>query len=317
MRPAHFLAGLPCFGLACSGLAFAAVLAFPAVARADVLELKDGRVVEGVVEKTGDAYTVRSRFGEATIAADQVKTWTKAKSVDAQWKERVASLAPDDAENRAVIAAWLKDLGRDEEATALAQVALGIDPENARAHAVLGHVRHDGVWKTPDQAKQDEGLEKHGDRWYTPEEWKNVGDEGKKAASAAEAKASAERVSAEVNEAVRLMMSPDPLVAGRGRARLESLAKETNSDALRALPQKVDDMLKARDALAAAESDPNMATVLGELRITYSKLKRPIQVFETSLASGPVGAAAPVRIQLPELEVIHVNTTVGIPAEVR
>jgi hypothetical protein len=48
-----------------------------------------------------------------------------------------------------------------------------------------------------------------------------------------------------------------------------------------------------------------------------SKLKRPIQVFETSLASGPLGGSAPVKIQLPELEVIRVRTTVGIPVVVR
>jgi len=56
---------------------------------------------------------------------------------------------------------------------------------------------------------------------------------------------------------------------------------------------------------------------MGEIRATFSKLKRPIPIFQTNLAAGPVGANAPVSIQLPELEVIRVNTTIGMPALVR
>src|SRR5947209_16231213 len=37
-------------------------------ARADTLELVDGRVVEGRVTKDGEAYRVVSRYGEATVA---------------------------------------------------------------------------------------------------------------------------------------------------------------------------------------------------------------------------------------------------------
>ena len=53
---------------------------------------------------------------------------------------------------------------------------------------------------------------------------------------------------------------------------------------------------------------------MGEIRATFSRLKRPITTFETSLASNIGGA--PVRIQLPELEVIKVRTTAAIPADV-
>ena len=69
-----------------------------------------------------------------------------------------------------------------------------------------------------------------------------------------------------------------------------------------------------------AEAAPRVAIVtgggmvMGEVRATFSKLKRPIPVFQTNLAAGPVGANAPVSIQLPELEVIRVNTTMAIPA---
>jgi hypothetical protein len=81
----------------------------------------------------------------------------------------------------------------------------------------------------------------------------------------------------------------------------------------------VDEYVKKADelaaALAASPSGSDSGMVLGEIRATMSRLKRPIQVFETSLSSSLGGGT--VKIQLPELEVIRVRTTVGIPAVVR
>ncbi len=50
-----------------------------------------------------------------------------------------------------------------------------------------------------------------------------------------------------------------------------------------------------------------------ELRPTVALLTRPIATFSTSLASGPVTASAPVVIQIPELSVSRVRTTVSMP----
>jgi type II secretory pathway component HofQ len=50
-----------------------------------------------------------------------------------------------------------------------------------------------------------------------------------------------------------------------------------------------------------------------ELRPTVALLTRPIATFSTSLASGPITASAPVIIQIPELRVSRVRTTVTMP----
>ncbi len=52
-----------------------------------------------------------------------------------------------------------------------------------------------------------------------------------------------------------------------------------------------------------------------ELRPTVAVLQRPIPTFSTSLAAGPVGANAPVILQIPELRVSRVRTTVSMPDE--
>ena len=51
------------------------------------------------------------------------------------------------------------------------------------------------------------------------------------------------------------------------------------------------------------------------MRPTVAVLQRPIPTFATSLASGPITANAPVILQIPELRVSRVRTTVSLPDE--
>ncbi len=304
-------------------LLLALIVGAAAPAAADVLELKDGRLVEGIVVRSGDVYVVHSRFGVAEIPADRVKARHEARDLDAQIQEHVAALDPDDMANRALLAKWLVGVGREEEGKAMAEAVLEEDPENAVAHGVLGHIRHHGVWCTPEEAKRAEGLEKHGDAWYTPAEWANTKAEEREKAVAAERRAWQERVGHEVNTAVRLMLSPDPRLRERGRKTLASLAKEYDDPSLAALARRVDAYVEALDEMRRQEAaayaagtplGPGTGSVLGEIRATLSRLKRPIQEFQTSLGSN-IGNA-PVKIQLPELEVIRVRTTGVIPVVV-
>ena len=309
-------------------LLWGAALVLAPAAQADTLELKDGRIVEGMLipdrpEAPDGGYYVVSRFGPTFIKSADVKKRTQAKPVDEQIKAYVSALEPRDVESRLKLATWMKKLGREEEALELAREILQWEPESAEAHKLLGHVRHRGRWITPDEAKRAEGYEKHGDAWYTPEEWKNLANAEKDKAQAAEKAAAEKRLQQEVNKAVRLVLSPDPAVRSRGRARLEALGKEFDSERIAKLLAGLDKYIETVDELrrqAAGAAGALTATdggmVMGEIRATLSRLKRPIRVFQTNLASGPVGANAPVSIMLPELEVIKVRTTMGMPASV-
>lgn len=285
-------------------------------AGADTLDLADGRTVEGRVTKDGEVYRVVSRFGEVEIAAKDVVTWTKSKSVEAEWRERLSRLEAKDAAGRADLAKWLSEQGRADEARATASAALEIDPENAKAHEVLGHVRHKGAWMAPDEAKRADGFEEHGGRWYTPEEWAIATTESKRSAEDADRAALARRVSARANEAVRAMLSPDRVLRAKGKAALLALAKETKTVEIERLAKDVEAYADASDKFLAAMDGgggggEGGSSVLAECRIQLAKLKRPIATLTTGLASNLT--ASPVVIQLPELEVIKVGTTVKIP----
>lgn len=283
-------------------------------AGADTLELVDGRVVEGEVELVEEGYRVRTRLGEATVPRAEVRVHRPGASIDSLLEERLARLAPDDAENRARLAQWLLGLGRVESARALAEAALEIDAENATAHAVLGHERHGGRWMTPAEAMRAKGLEEHDGRWTTPEEWRNLAAAERERLEAAGRQARAAALARAVNRDVQRMASADPSVRGPARERLLTLARETGNPDLPRLVGQVEAWVKAADDYARARAAGATGSVLAECRIALSKLRRPIQTFETSLASG--GAGAPVRIQLPELEVINLKSMVGLPAVV-
>jgi type II secretory pathway component GspD/PulD (secretin) len=65
------------------------------------------------------------------------------------------------------------------------------------------------------------------------------------------------------------------------------------------------------DVRPVVSADRRFVTL--ELRPTVALLTRPIATFSTSLASGPITASAPVIIQIPELRVSRVRTTVTMP----
>ena len=308
-----FERSLPGRALACVGAAVLGTALCAAPAQADTLTLKDGRIVEGMVTPTETGYWVLSRFGVTELKKAEVQEHTRSKDVDALIRERAAKIPTTDLKNRAALATWLQSLGRTNEASEIATSMLAQDPEHAGAHKLLGHVRYKGRWMAPDAAKRAQGLVRHGDAWYTPEEWRALDAASRKTAEDAEARRLAKERAEEVATLLRLATSPDSAVRQRARSRLGAMGElpggQRPADILPALDAYVEAINEARTRATEGSS----GSVMGTFRISLAKLKRPIKQFTTNLASGPIGANAPVTLQLPELEVIKVRTTGIIP----
>ena len=300
-------------------LVLASLAAAPA-ALADRLVLADGRVVEGTVTKEGEDYRVLSRFGESVVPGKDVTEWVRAKPFDEEWRERLAAIPEKDLDRRVALARWLVDAGRKAEAEATAALVLDADPEHAGAHELLGHVRFRGAWTTPDEAKRQQGLIRRGDTWYTPAEWALLDESGKKKAEEAESQAVARRRVEAVNEAMRLMLAKDKDLRREGERRMREIAKESGSGEIEALVPQVKAYAEKNDEMAAiaAAGGAGAGRILSETRIQLATLKRPIKQIQTALASGPTGfpfsTNSQVTIQLPELEVITIRSTVSLPA---
>jgi hypothetical protein len=98
-----------------------------APARADVLHLKDGTKVEGEVFDLGDTYKVRLPSGITVYyQKERVEKLVKQTSPAQEYRQRVAAIAPDDAEELLKLARWCVKNGLKTEAVKTYRAATSI-----------------------------------------------------------------------------------------------------------------------------------------------------------------------------------------------
>lgn len=149
------------------------LLALSANARADILLLKSGGRVEGVVTEKGDRYVVKSLNGTAEVPRDEVGRRVEVPYVTEVYERKLARIDPEDADARVELALWCAKQGlRDRERENL-EAAITIDPDHETARHRLGFVRYEGAWMKPEEAREAKlakaGLVPFEGRWYTPE----------------------------------------------------------------------------------------------------------------------------------------------------
>lgn len=294
---------------------------------ADLLVLRDGRVVEGVAALEGDTWRVAGVQGVAEFPRADVERHVPGPSIDQQVSRALGELRADDHAGRLRVAAFLVEWGRVDEGHALAQAVLARDPEHGPAHTLLGHVRHGGRWMTPDEAKRASGLEQHGGQWFTPDEWRNLPPDKRLAVLGEETVLVQREAIAAIRRDVALLIGPNPEARREARERLTRRARDAGvpegglAEALAAadaLVQRAQEVETAHaGALAAGAAGATGAPgrgrqrnwVLAEIRDDFARLKRPIDLFSTTLAS----TAAPVTIMLPEVRLVQIRTTTAIP----
>jgi hypothetical protein len=179
----------------------------PAVAHADVVILKGGRRVSGVVmEKTARAVVLEVGPGRMAIPLEQVEGIENGLSPLAEYRARAASLGPGDASGWAELGRWARNAELLTQSREAFETALAIDPSNAAAHSGLGHVLANGVWLSEAEAYRARGYVRFDGRWVTPSERAEALEERESdarddAARRAEARARAAEERAEAAEA--------------------------------------------------------------------------------------------------------------------
>jgi|GEM_PF-1621691 len=143
-------------------------------ARADVVELKSGGVIEGVRLEAfeDDSVVVVQTLKSKTplkLPRDLVKRIVPRPHVLEDYPVLLEK-AGEDAMRHFELGLWCEARG----AMGLAEVhwnrAIEIDPNLVDAHKKLGHVEIQGQWMNRDEALAAEGYVKHKGRWISPEE---------------------------------------------------------------------------------------------------------------------------------------------------
>jgi hypothetical protein len=167
------------------GLAAALVVGSLALlAGADILHMKDGRQVEGVVvEETDTVVRLRTRLGVLDFRRADIERIERKKSAIEEFEERWARAESGDDFH--ALGLWAEERRMRKEVKKCMRRAVEVDPDHEGAHTWLGHVRHEGEWMTPEERDRRlrdaerarrgaEGLVEYRGRWVTPEEKANL-----------------------------------------------------------------------------------------------------------------------------------------------
>ena len=277
------------------------VLAGPLVA--DVVHLKNGGRIEGKVEDRGDTIIVTHRFGSVTVARSDIVRIEEKETLKDLYAKRRKGIDTKDPDQLVKLGEWCREQGWAAQATKDFHAALELDPDHGGAHTALGHVFFDGAWRTEREIMELRGFVEVDGKWLTRRE-------------AEEALARKQQ-----EEAVRAEQKRQRALKRRLNRAFRSIAYGTEKQAVKAV-KDVETMAEeigdpnlakiARDAKAWYDRawEQVRAQVIAETRVTWSNLKRPIPTLTTSLGAG----STPVTLQLPELQIARVSTTVVIPA---
>lgn len=220
----------------------------------DVVHLKNGGTVEGIVTEEGEFYSVETAFGITRIRKAEVAEVLWEKSALAEYRERASALRPGDAEGWNALARWAQRQGLTSQAEQALRNVLDADPDNARAREALGYVRHEGRWVTRDEQMEAKGWVQDEGKWISPE-----------AAQLKRALAEKEALEAEARRAEAEARSEEAR-AREAEASAEKAARLAEAEAARAATEQ------ARAVTAREEAD--RARALREARWAELEIER-------------------------------------------
>ena len=148
----------------------------PSLVQADVVRLKAGGEVRGVITDPADNQTESATItietltgGTLTLARSDVAFITRRPRI-VEEHDMKSAMAANTVEAQWELAEWCLANDLDELRTAHLQRIIEIEPDHAAAHAALGQKNYDGVWMTREELMESRGLVEHKGRWITPQE---------------------------------------------------------------------------------------------------------------------------------------------------
>jgi hypothetical protein len=155
--------------------AFASVVvAFAALAHAEVFVLKSGGRVEGQIlnpnRERGQPWQVKTGEGIKLALADSAVLRVIAKTdLDKQYDAQLPKLE-NTVEAQWGMAEWCKEAGLLEQRKRHLQTVLALDPNHVEARKALGYQKHGSRWLTQDEYMQSVGYVRYKGAWRTRQE---------------------------------------------------------------------------------------------------------------------------------------------------
>ena len=292
-------------------LFLASFWALPAMA--DEVKLTDGRILSGRVVRKGTITYVLDRDTRTDLTAKQIQTITPKKGFMDEYEERLAKLPFDDAEATYEFGLWLEDNEWSSRAVRAFERVIEIDEDHKGARRKLGYKLYEGEWVSPDELKRKRGLVQWDidGKWYTKHDLAQLKDTIEKNEKFKQRVEEQRKINKRVQGMLGEFATFDPKKRQKAYQKLAAYAEDLRSPQMRQFAENTKayyDQL-VRHLCAQMKSRT-------EIHATMTRLKKPIETFETNLGAAVQGifpAQTPVRIQLPEISMAEVHTTVDIP----
>lgn len=220
----------------------------------DVVHLKNGGAVEGIVTEEGDWYSVQTTYGVSKIRKADVAKVDWVKSPLAEYRERASALKGDDVVEWFELGRWAQKEGLTPQAEEAFRNVLAAEPDHQQAREALGYVFEAGRWITRDEQMAAKGWIQVEGKWISPE-----------AAKLQRALAEKEAIEAEASRAEALAREA------------EARAREAEALAARAAQLAQAEAAKAAAAqarAAAARDEAERARALREARWAELEIER-------------------------------------------
>lgn len=280
-------------------LALLVLVGAAAPAAADEIVLANGRRLEGKAERVGDEVVVRARGGEMRLAAKEVVSITKGPTKDDLYAERTAKLDAKDVAQQIAVADWCRDQALPDLEKKHLRAVLAVSPDHQAVRARLGFLRYEGRWVTEAEYYTARGFVRVGREWVSK-------DEVDLRTAERDAKSAMDAHMKKIRECIGRMSSPRRATRKDGKFGLQQYAEKIGDPGLAQFATQVAGYYNEAWRAVKAEWE---GTATLEVRATKAELKRPIPTIETSLGA----FSTPVRIQLPEMSIVSVKTTVRVP----
>ena len=153
---------------------------------ADVIHLKDGRKIEGViVSKDSKTVTIKTRFGQVEFDMSEVEKIEEKKTEEQLYEEMVKNTNAKDAAQMMKLVQWCYDNQLSSKAKKHLKEIISLDSNHAEARKLLGYVRYEGRWVTAKEKKkyekeadrkkkEDAGLVEYNGEWIPKEDLDNI-----------------------------------------------------------------------------------------------------------------------------------------------
>jgi hypothetical protein len=153
------------------GVLALAALAGAVASRADVLHLRTGGRLEGVlVNKTPSTLTIDIGMGQISVPRSAVVRIEEKQSALAEYRNRLATIDPGDVRAWVELARFAGNSGLRSEARLMWARVVSLDPRNVEGHLALGHVLVASNWVDEAEMYRANGFVYYEGRWMTPAE---------------------------------------------------------------------------------------------------------------------------------------------------